>query len=81
MRRTGNCSLAFEGCMSSGCRQSPEYLGKQERLVFNGIGHDATAFESYDDGPAHPRLRRGPLDPLCRCHSRCRRPCGCGGLL
>lgn len=57
-----NCSLSFEGCMNSGREQTPEYIGKNGRIVFNGIGQDANRFEVFPDEPAW-RMDSKPLEP------------------
>jgi predicted dehydrogenase len=44
-----NCSLTFEGCMNSERQQYPEYIGKNGRIVFNGIGQDANRFALCED--------------------------------
>ena len=49
-----NCTLTFEGCMNSCRQQAPEYIGREGRLVFNGIGQDAVTFSVWDDKPAYP---------------------------
>lgn len=54
------CSVNFEGCMNSGRIQPPEYLGREGRLIFNGIGQDANRFWIYPDGVAYPHLGRMP---------------------
>ncbi len=58
-----NCSITFEGCMNSDRQQPPEYIGKNGRLIFNGIGHDATKFVIYPDAPAFPHMGKA-LKPL-----------------
>ena len=57
-----NCSLTFEGCMNSGREQVPEYIGKNGRIIFNGIGQDANHFVLYPDGAAFPHMAR-PAKP------------------
>jgi len=44
-----DCSLMFEGCMNSAREQYPEYVGKRGRIMFNGIGQDASRFALYGD--------------------------------
>jgi len=46
------CSLHFEGIQNSLRQQPPEYLGRDGRLIFNAIGHNATSFAIYPDGSA-----------------------------
>ena len=48
-----NCSVTFEGCMNSRRSQSPEYIGRNGRVIFNSIGQNATQFEVFADAPAH----------------------------
>ena len=55
-----DCSLTFEGCMNSDRQQPPEYIGKDGRLIFNGIGQDANQYFVYGDGPAFPHMSRPP---------------------
>jgi predicted dehydrogenase len=52
------CSLSFEGCMNSAREQVPEYIGKEGRIIFNGIGQDANHFYVYPDAPAFPHMDR-----------------------
>jgi len=54
------CSLHFEGIQNSSRQQPPEYLGKDGRLIFNAIGHNATAFTIYPDGNAWADPSRAP---------------------
>ena len=49
--------------MNSDRQQPPEYIGKNGRLIFNGIGQDATKFIVYPDAPAFPHIGKG-LKPL-----------------
>ena len=53
------CSLTFEGCMNSSREQPPEYIGKRGRLLFNGIGQDASSFSIYADESAFKQSGRG----------------------
>lgn len=55
-----NCSMTFEGCMNSKRIQPPEYIGREGRLIFNGIGQDANRFWVYPDGPAYPHMGKVP---------------------
>jgi predicted dehydrogenase len=48
-----NCSVIFNGCMNSTRMQSPEFMGRKGRLIFNDIGQNATMFETYGDGRAY----------------------------
>lgn len=52
------CSLTFEGCMNSKREQPPEYIGREGRLIFNGIGQDANRFWIYPDAPAFPHMKK-----------------------
>ena len=54
------CSLTFEGCMNSKREQPPEYIGRDGRIIFNGIGQAANRFWVYPDGPAFPHTGRMP---------------------
>jgi predicted dehydrogenase len=47
-----HATVHFEGIQNSKRQQPPEYLGRSGRLIFNNIGHNATAFSIYDDGSA-----------------------------
>jgi predicted dehydrogenase len=55
-----DCALTFEGCMNSDRQQPPEYIGKNGRLIFNGIGQDANQYVIYEDRPAFPHMSRLP---------------------
>jgi predicted dehydrogenase len=48
-----NCTVLFEGSMNSRRSQSPEYIGRNGRIIFNSIGQDATLFEMFGDARAH----------------------------
>jgi predicted dehydrogenase len=54
------CSVTFEGCMNSKREQPPEYIGRDGRIIFNGIGQDANRFWVYPDGPAFPHMGKMP---------------------
>jgi predicted dehydrogenase len=54
-----NCTVTFEGCMNSRRVQTPEFVGREGRMIFNEIGQDASMFEIYADEPAH-RIARHP---------------------
>lgn len=54
------CSLTFEGCMNSKRIQPPEYIGRDGRIIFSGIGQDAKQFWVYPDGQAYPHLGKMP---------------------
>lgn len=49
-----DCSVMFEGCMNSNRQQTPEYIGKDGRLVFDSIGQDASNYTIFTDRPAYP---------------------------
>lgn len=53
-----NCTVLFEGSMNSRRKQTPEYIGRDGRLVFNDIGQNATQFEIFGDEPAYRVSRR-----------------------
>ena len=46
------CTTVFEGIQNSSRKQTPEFCGRDARMVFNSIGQDASRFEIYKDGPA-----------------------------
>lgn len=48
-----NCTVVFDGCMNSKRGQTPEYIGREGRMIFSHIGQDARSFETYADGPAY----------------------------
>ncbi|MCU0776260.1 MAG: Gfo/Idh/MocA family oxidoreductase [Akkermansiaceae bacterium] len=52
-----NCSVTFEGCMNSRRQQTPEFIGRNGRLIFSEIGQNASLFETYADGPAYRPAR------------------------
>jgi predicted dehydrogenase len=54
------CSMTFEGCMNSKRLQPPEYIGRDGRLTFNGIGQDANRFWVYPDDIAFPHTGKMP---------------------
>lgn len=60
-----NCSAIFEGSMNSDRRQTPEFIGRDGRLVYNGIGQDANRYEVYPDVPAW-RMGDTPVEPVDR---------------
>lgn len=59
-----NCTVSFEGCMSSRRGQPPEFIGRDGRIVFNRIGQDATRFEQYGDENAWRMSNESRLDPV-----------------
>ena len=52
------CTVAFEGIQNSRREQSPEFCGRDARMVFNSIGQDASRFEVYKDTGASTTGRR-----------------------
>ena len=52
-----HCSVTFEGCMNSGRQQTPEFIGRNGRLIFNEIGQAASQFETYGDEEAYRPAR------------------------
>ncbi len=46
------CTLMFEGVQNSKRDQTPEFCGKDGRLVFDKIGQSASRFVVHEDGPA-----------------------------
>jgi predicted dehydrogenase len=65
-------TLQFEGIQNSKRQQPPEYLGKEGRLIFNNIGHNATEFWIYPDGNAWDPKK--PLEPKFHFDSRTQPP-------
>ena len=54
------CTAIFEGIQNSSREQTPEFCGRDARMVFNSIGQDASRFEVYKDGPAWTMGGRTP---------------------
>jgi len=48
-----DCTVMFEGCMNSGREQTPEFIGRNGRVIFNEIGQSASLFEVYGDETAY----------------------------
>lgn len=48
-----NCTVTFQGCMNSSRDQTPEYIGRNGRIIFNSIGQSANMFEVYADEKAY----------------------------
>lgn len=48
-----NCTVQFEGIQNSNRNQTPEFIGRDARLIFDKIGQAATRFEVYADVPAY----------------------------
>lgn len=44
--------------MNSKREPPPEYIGREGRLIFNGIGQDANRFWIYPAAPAFPHMRK-----------------------
>jgi predicted dehydrogenase len=59
------CTAIFEGVQNSNRGQTPEYCGREGRLIFNEIGQGAGRFEVYKDGNAW-RMGGRPPEPLSR---------------
>ncbi len=57
-----NCCVTYEGSMNTRRQQTPEYIGRDGRLVFNEIGQNATQFEIFPDERAHRNSRHKPLE-------------------
>jgi predicted dehydrogenase len=55
-----DCTVIFEGVQNSSRNQTPEFCGRDARMVFNAIGQDAGRFEVYADGPAWTMGGRSP---------------------
>lgn len=58
-----NCVVTYEGSMNSRRQQTPEYIGRDGRLIFSEIGQNASMFEVYDDTQAHQISKRPRLEP------------------
>ena len=58
-----NCSVTFEGSMNSRRQQTPEFIGRNGRLVFNDIGQNASRFEIYGDVPAYRPAKEPRTEP------------------
>ena len=59
-----DCVVTYEGCMNSRRQQTPEYIGRDGRVIFNNIGQSASRFEVYDDEKAYRISRRPQAKPL-----------------
>jgi predicted dehydrogenase len=46
------CTVSFEGIQNSSRNQTPEFIGRDARMIFDGIGQDAGRFEIYKDETA-----------------------------
>lgn len=58
-----DCTVIYQGCMNSRRSQSPEYIGRNGRMIFNSIGQNATMFEIYGDETAHRIASRAQAEP------------------
>jgi hypothetical protein len=52
-----NCTVTFEGSMNSRRNQTPEYIGRDGRMIFSDIGQNASLFEIYGDERAYKPSR------------------------
>ena len=59
------CTVNFEGVQNSHREQTPEFVGRNARMVFNDIGQSANRFEIYGDAPAWTMGGR-PQTPIYR---------------
>jgi len=64
-----DCTATFEGIQNSGREQTPEFCGRNGRMIYNGIGQDASRFEIYEDGAAW-RMGARPPEPIYRFDAR-----------
>jgi len=48
-----NCTMQFEGIQNSKRMQTPEFVGRDARMIFNDIGQAASRFEVYADDRAY----------------------------
>ncbi|MCK4629763.1 MAG: Gfo/Idh/MocA family oxidoreductase [Sedimentisphaerales bacterium] len=60
-----DCSVIFEGVQNSRRDQTPEFCGREARMVFNAIGQSASRFEIYSDVPAW-KMNSRPPEPIYR---------------
>jgi len=58
-----DCVVTFEGTLNSRRRQTPEYIGRDGRIIFNNIGQNANMFEVFDDERAYRISKRPQLEP------------------
>ncbi len=58
-----NCTVNFEGSMNSRRAQTPEYIGRNGRMIFSDIGQSASQFEIYPDDRAHRIAKHPRLEP------------------
>jgi predicted dehydrogenase len=52
-----DCTVTFEGSMNSRRNQTPEYIGRDGRMIFSDIGQNASLFEIYNDERAYKPSR------------------------
>lgn len=57
-----NCCVTYEGSMNTSRQQTPEYIGREGRIIFNGIAQDASQFEMFPDASAYRNSRHKPLE-------------------
>ncbi|MGB0743539.1 MAG: Gfo/Idh/MocA family protein [Opitutales bacterium] len=58
-----DCVVTFEGNMNSRRQQTPEYIGRDGRVIFNEIGQNANLFEVFGDEKAYNISRRPQAKP------------------
>ena len=58
-----DCVVTFEGCMNSRRGQTPEYIGRDGRVIFSDIGQNANVFEVFGDEKAYQISRRPQAEP------------------
>jgi len=58
-----DCIVTYEGSMNSRRGQTPEYIGRNGRIVYNDIGQNASMFEVFDDQHAHEIAKRPRIEP------------------
>jgi predicted dehydrogenase len=58
-----HCSVTFEGSMNSRRQQTPEFIGRNGRMIFNEIGQSASLFETYADESAYRPARYPQAKP------------------
>jgi len=57
-----NCCVTYEGSFNTRRQQTPEYIGREGRMVFNAIGQNASQFEIFPDASAYRNSRHAPLE-------------------
>jgi predicted dehydrogenase len=58
-----DCLVTYHGSMNSRRSQTPEYIGRDGRVIYNSIGQNASMFEVYPDQAAHQIARRPQPEP------------------